>query len=86
MSRRHQPAEMWGTCSCGKRGWVSRKAARKACRTIDRADHMAVYRCTASGMWHVGHLPPEVKDGRWSRDRLVQVARPTHRRLPGGAR
>jgi hypothetical protein len=66
-----------GTCQvCGKRCFTSRKAARKAIRTIGDGDHMTAYRCGAS-YWHIGHLPKAVIKGKTSRDRIIDTRKAT---------
>jgi len=65
--KQHQPEKNWQPCACGKRGWVSRKAARAVRRKADHAELMSTYACPVSGLFHIGHLPPQVADGRLSR-------------------
>lgn len=63
-SKRHQRAVAGhGTrCpDCGKRRFNSRKAARKAARTIKPGEQMGVYRC--GDYWHFGHTPYVVARG-----------------------
>lgn len=51
-------------CSCGKRGYGDRDAAKAVIKEMRRAgktrsDRVNAYQCrTSSGYWHVGH-PPE---------------------------
>ena len=54
----------WMRCPhCGKRGYYSRKAAKKAMREIHSNDHrMRPYPCEGgTTLWHFGHLPDIVK-------------------------
>ena len=62
------------TCACGKRGYRSRKDARKASRTISIRG-VSAYRCPHPRAhpvfyWHLGHLPQATKDGRKDRAEL----------------
>lgn len=49
------------TCTCGKRGYLTRGDAKKVIREMRRAkktrsDRVNAYRCqTGTGYWHVGH-------------------------------
>lgn len=58
---------LWnGTCPrCGKRQYPTRRAARKAARTIPSDGHLNAYRC--GRYWHLGHLPAAVIAGELSR-------------------
>lgn len=78
----------YATClGCGKRGYYSKGTAKKEMRA--KGMHgMSVYRCKTSPtvLWHWGHLPPSVKEGRLARGDLGYTAprRPTRKRgLPG---
>lgn len=75
------------TCEgCGKRGYYSKKTAKKE-MSAHSMGGMCVYRCKLSQteLWHWGHLPPTVKDGRWARADLGSPARriPRRGRAPG---
>lgn len=49
----------------GKRLYSSRKAAKTAIRQHQQPAGMREYRCDmVDGMWHCGHLPPAVMEGR----------------------
>lgn len=66
------------TCACGKRGYASRKDARRAARMGSKRGVNA-YECTHPDAppiyrWHFGHLPYQVKESRWSRSSLGQAA------------
>lgn len=58
-----------GRCEpCGKVTYLSRKAAKTAAKRANPADPGTAYRCPANGQhWHVGHLPPSIKNGDRSR-------------------
>ena len=73
------------TCRCGKRGWSTKAAAKKVRRVTDRG--MATCQCALSALWHNGHLPQAVSNGRLSR---AQLSSPDRRirdaeRLDGAA-
>lgn len=62
------------TCPCGKRGYRSRKEARRASR-IRSISGVNAYRCAHPNahpifFWHLGHLPTATKDGRRERGSL----------------
>jgi hypothetical protein len=66
----HAPYE--GTCyeHNDKRLYRSRKDARHAAKT-NRIKGLSSYKCDARpGYWHVGHLLPEIKAGKLSRDEM----------------
>lgn len=69
----------WDTCHCGKRSY-RRKLDAKTVRRIHGGDHLSVYRCTASGYWHIGHRPSALTRGDISRD---DVAPPKLRIIHG---
>ncbi len=52
--------EWVATCSCGKRSFNTRAAARKAARSLD-GKHVATYEC--GGYYHWGHLKSRVIQG-----------------------
>lgn len=56
------------TCKCGKRSYMSRSVARRAAQRIDRA--LRPYPCKVSGLWHLGHLPNAIRQGRRTRDEI----------------
>lgn len=59
----------YATCpNCGKRGYPNRDAAKRAARRSHPSERMSAYPCplTPEGItprWHIGHLPPTVKNG-----------------------
>lgn len=53
----HVDTDGFVTCRCGKRGYAWRHTARRIRRRM-RARGLHVYRCSASGMFHVGHMRP----------------------------
>jgi len=58
------------TCKrTGKRGYESRKDARRARGQHVKAEGLSAYRCRYCYSWHLGHLPPEVKRGTLPRPR-----------------
>lgn len=66
----NHPQPWYGTCpTCGKRSFPTRKAARKAIRSIGDGDHMSAYRCDTS--WHIGHLPTAVINGTTTRQHIT---------------
>jgi hypothetical protein len=58
------------TCpACGKFCFLSRKAARRWAKHRFAADRPRPYRCATGGdMWHVGHLPANVRNGTITRE------------------
>lgn len=51
------------TCpQCGKRGYSSRRSAKRAARYIAPDEPTRAYQCGV--LWHWGHLPKNVRDGR----------------------
>lgn len=64
------------TCSgCGKKGYYSRKTAKRELRASG-LNGLCVYECKTSPtpLWHWGHLPVRVKDGRQSRSEIGYAA------------
>ena len=63
----------WSTCRyCGKRGYPSRKAARRASQAAPSGGALNAYECPQvpdgfDPVWHLGHLPDPVASGRWPR-------------------
>lgn len=60
----------WTTCTCGKRSYRDRKDAATIRRGHRHRRHLGVYRCPHSGMWHLGHRPPQLRIGLVSRHDL----------------
>jgi hypothetical protein len=54
-----------GVCEpCGKYTYLSRKAAKAIAKRANPADPGTAYRCPRNlDQWHVGHLPPEIRNG-----------------------
>jgi hypothetical protein len=56
--------EDWITCSCGKRGWPTRRQAKAKVRELSeddlRTEPISVYRCRdgTTNLFHVGHKRP----------------------------
>lgn len=51
-----------GTCrNCGKKCYLTRKAARRDARRILPGEHLNAYQC--GPYWHLGHLPVPVARG-----------------------
>ena len=49
---------------CGKRGYLTRKAARAGKRLLHAHDsRVQVYRCPHRELWHIGHAPENVQRG-----------------------
>lgn len=63
-----------GRCSCGKWSYPNRKTAKKVARERLHA-RLGAYRCDLSGLWHLGHLPAFVRDGRLPRSDAGQAVR-----------
>jgi hypothetical protein len=56
------------TCQAHQRQtWVERAEAKRAIRTMrwhgNDVSRMREYRCSVTGHWHVGHMPPDVVAG-----------------------
>lgn len=66
MVKRARTAAWVGVCPTGKRGYFTRKDARRANST---RDHMTAYACAECGYWHLGHLSPLVVSGAGARFR-----------------
>lgn len=81
-SRGGDGTKNWVSCACGKRAWFARSTARKVARLTDYATSMATYRCSVSGLWHIGHKPPSVKCGRVAR---ADLSSPDKRHPQNGA-
>lgn len=63
---RHGQSYPWIRCAeCGKRGYESRKIAKRAARA-HHGHHLGQYRCD-SGLWHLGHLAQAVMHGTATR-------------------
>jgi hypothetical protein len=62
--RRDTERYAWNTCACGKKGYVSRRAARNRMKAYHPDDsNLNVYRCKINDqMWHYGHLGPDGRD------------------------
>lgn len=60
-----EAASPWLTCQCGKRGYDSRKAAKRVLRRAHPdGTRMHAYQCDIdTTLWHVGHTPEPVKRG-----------------------
>lgn len=73
MSYHSRPS--WWTCpGCGKRGYLTRADARRAAKHHPNPTGLAAYRCEyRPDVWHVGHLPPEVRRGHVARDGVRHV-------------
>ena len=58
-----------GTCrECGKRSFVTRKAARGFIRRVFPGEALTVYQC--GDYWHYGHISYEVSRGTHERRRI----------------
>lgn len=58
-----------GVCGpCGKHTYLSRKAAKTFAKRVAPGDPGTAYRCPHNAQqWHVGHLPPAIKQGAQAR-------------------
>lgn len=57
------------TCPTGKWGWQDRPDAKRALKSIrhtGKGKGMHAYHCPACELWHIGHLPRAVREGRVS--------------------
>lgn len=73
MADRHQLHSTVCT-SHGKRLYGSRDTAKQAIRR-QHSKGMRAYRCElVAGYWHIGHLPPAVRDGRKTAAELYRGA------------
>lgn len=68
-------------CTCGKAAHRSRKAAKVFARQHHPAGGLSPYLCPHSDpdaveVWHLGHLPAPVVDGRVDRAYARQAKRP----------
>jgi hypothetical protein len=60
-----------GTCEvCGKQRYRSRKVARRAARHYPELKLRAYEPDHALGWWHLGTVPPELIEGKISRDQI----------------
>ena len=85
-----KPEELTGgatstTCASGKLAYVARREAKRHARRLKRtATHdgagLRPYRCPRCGLWHVGHLPAEVRAGAWTADEHYLDRLPWRRR------
>lgn len=55
-------------CRSGKRAYVSRREAAEHAKRLRRTalhmpGHVRPYVCPSCGLWHVGHVPPDVIQG-----------------------
>lgn len=47
----------WVTCSpCGKRGYFTRRSAKRHMKDVHPDGHMNVYACPEGNGFHIGHL------------------------------
>jgi len=60
--------------TCGKRAYLTRKAARNARRQLPNRGGTSVYPC--GGYWHIGHLPRSVRQGRANRHDIYDTKDP----------
>ncbi len=69
MTRRDAPADgpggSWIRCATtGKRGYTSRRDARKARGgTPSEGSPLTIYRCESCARYHLGHMPRAVRRG-----------------------
>ena len=56
----NNPAYSW-CAQHQKKGYISKREAKRAARMYHPGEHLNVYQCTTDvGMWHIGHLPSAV--------------------------
>jgi hypothetical protein len=54
--------------TCHKRPYTSKKDAKRLARILYPGQHMQVYQCYGDDtLWHIGHIVPQVLQGRISR-------------------
>jgi len=59
-----RPGRHWTWCPVhAKRGFHYRDGARVAIRNLNQPG-MREYRCDQRDVWHIGHLPRDVRSGR----------------------
>lgn len=79
MKPRHvsYPVIAYDTCpGCGKYSYESRKHAKAHARKLSRTD-LSAYPCPHNPhMWHLGHLPRRVVEGRAGREDITPRSRP----------
>jgi hypothetical protein len=63
-TKRGDETYTWHTCACGKKGYLSRKAAKNRAKAYHPDDPgLAPYRCPLNeDYWHYGHLGVEGRD------------------------
>lgn len=67
-----QPLSMGACPTCQKQCWSTRKAAKRALRSIHTgAKKMSVYPCPTGNGYHYGHLPKPVLEGRRPRQQFT---------------
>lgn len=74
MSGKARRGSDYVTCSCGKRGYTDKKAAKNSARAQHPGHSLHVYRCE-SGLWHYGHLPTAVLNRGMDRSTLRAAPR-----------
>ena len=63
----------WTTCpDCGKRTYITRRDAKRACRNYLPGDHVNAYPSCDGNGWHAGHLPARVLSGHVDRSTYYQ--------------
>ena len=71
---RREVEDAWVTCrATGKRGYMTRSAAKKArqrthAKSIDNNGALSVYRCASCELWHIGHMPKALRNGTIDRE------------------
>lgn len=60
--KRRDDAHQYMFCEhCSKRGYYSRQSARAGVRSLHQNEPgVSVYKCPATDLWHIGHLPKTV--------------------------
>lgn len=73
------------SCVSGKITYLTRREARQDShrRVGPRAGRMRAYRCGWCRFWHVGHLPPLVREGHLTAEEFYQLARGGNIPMPG---
>lgn len=73
-AREKRGGDWTGYCDrCGKQSSPSRRAARTRARSVPGGVHMSSYPCPHNpNVWHIGHLPPRVRQGTLERRRYLR--------------
>lgn len=71
---RREVEDAWTTCpATGKRGYMSKAAAKRARRRTHGSSEnnngaLSLYACAHCRLWHIGHLPKALRNGTIDRE------------------